>query len=255
MNRPDDRDWSALISGYLDGELDPNERREFEERVARDPALARELDAVRATKGVMANMKLREFPDEVWERYWKGTYNRLERRVGWLVFWLGGRPPTGGRPVRACRLPVTGHGRSLVGASGYRRSRARPGRAVRVGVARAAVRLETGSLQGGHPMIVTTTDSVPGRETAEVLGLVRGNTIRARHLGKDIVALLRNIVGGEIGEYTKLMAESREQAMDRMVERAEELGADAVIEVRFTTSMIMSQAAEILAYGTAVRLR
>ncbi len=104
-------------------------------------------------------------------------------------------------------------------------------------------------------MILSTTDSVPGREVVETLGLVRGNTIRARHLGKDIMAVLRNVVGGEIAEYTKLMSESREQAMDRMVQRAEELGADAIVAIRFTTSMIMSQAAEILVYGTAVKLR
>lgn len=104
-------------------------------------------------------------------------------------------------------------------------------------------------------MIVVTTDSVPGREVAEVLGMVRGNTIRARHLGKDILAVLRNVVGGEITEYTKLMAESREQAIDRMKDRAEELGADAILATRITTSMVMSQASEILVYGTAVRLR
>jgi uncharacterized protein YbjQ (UPF0145 family) len=104
-------------------------------------------------------------------------------------------------------------------------------------------------------MILSTTQQVPGREVTEILGVVRGNTIRARHIGRDIVAGLRNLVGGEIAEYTKLMGESREQALDRMVEQAEALGADAVICTRFTTSMVMSQAAEILAYGTAVRLR
>jgi len=103
-------------------------------------------------------------------------------------------------------------------------------------------------------MIISTTEKVPGHEVREILGVVRGNTIRARHVGRDIVAGLRNLVGGEIAEYTKLMGESREQAIDRMVEQAETLGADAVICTRFTTSMVMSQAAEILAYGTAVRL-
>ena len=104
-------------------------------------------------------------------------------------------------------------------------------------------------------MIVTTSGTVPGREVAEILGVVRGNTIRARHVGKDIVAGLRNLVGGEIAEYTKLMGESREQALDRMLEQARALGADAIVCVRFTTSMVMAQAAEILAYGTAVRLK
>lgn len=104
-------------------------------------------------------------------------------------------------------------------------------------------------------MILATTESVPGREVAEILGVVRGNTIRARNIGRDVLAGLRNIVGGEITEYTKLMAESREQAIDRMTERAQEMGADAVLSMRITTSMVMSQASEILVYGTAVRLK
>jgi uncharacterized protein YbjQ (UPF0145 family) len=103
-------------------------------------------------------------------------------------------------------------------------------------------------------MIITTTDEIPGRRVTKTLGLVRGNTIRARHLGRDIGALLRNVVGGEIREYTKMMAESREQAIDRMVSDAERLGANAIVGARFTTSMIMSGAAEIVAYGTAVVL-
>lgn len=101
-------------------------------------------------------------------------------------------------------------------------------------------------------MIMVTTDSVPGKTVKETLGLVRGNTIRARHIGRDVSAFLKNVVGGEITDYTKMMAESREQALDRMVEEAEGLGANAIISIRFTTSMIMQSASEILAYGTAV---
>ena len=101
-------------------------------------------------------------------------------------------------------------------------------------------------------MILVTTDFVPGKTIKKNLGLVRGNTIRARHVGRDIMAFFRNVVGGEIRDYTKMMAESREQALDRMVEEAESLGANAVINLRFTTSMIMQSASEILAYGTAV---
>ena len=101
-------------------------------------------------------------------------------------------------------------------------------------------------------MILLTTDFVPGKTIKKTIGLVRGNTIRARHLGRDISAALKNIVGGEIRDYTKMMAESREQALDRMIEEATNLGANAVINVRFTTSMIMQSASEILAYGTAV---
>ncbi len=101
-------------------------------------------------------------------------------------------------------------------------------------------------------MIVTTSNSVAGHRVVKTLGLVRGNTIRARHLGKDIIAGLKTLFGGEIEEYTKLMAESREQALDRMRIEAESLGANAILEVRFTTSMVMSLAAEILVFGTAV---
>jgi len=103
-------------------------------------------------------------------------------------------------------------------------------------------------------VIVTTTETVAGRRVVRTLGLVRGNTIRARHVGRDIVAMFRNLVGGEVSEYTKLLAEAREQAIDRMIEQALELGADAVINVRFSTSEVMTGAAELMAYGTAVRL-
>ncbi len=103
-------------------------------------------------------------------------------------------------------------------------------------------------------MIVVTSSEVCGRRVVRTLGLVRGNTIRARHIGKDILAGLRNLVGGEISEYTKMLAESREQALDRMTEEAKSLGANAVVDVRFMTSMVMQGAAELLAYGTAVML-
>ena len=104
-------------------------------------------------------------------------------------------------------------------------------------------------------MILSTTDQVPGKEIVEILGLVRGNTIRARHIGKDIMAALKNITGGEVSEYTKLMAESREEALDRMVTEASHLGADAVIGLHFMTCAVMQGAAELLAYGTAVKLK
>jgi len=101
-------------------------------------------------------------------------------------------------------------------------------------------------------MIITTTDFIPGKKIKTVLGLVKGNTVRARNIGKDILAAFKNIVGGEIEEYTKLIAEAHEQALDRMKQNAEELGVNAVISVRFGTSYVMQNAAEILAYGTAV---
>jgi len=103
-------------------------------------------------------------------------------------------------------------------------------------------------------MIVTTAHTIPGKKIQKVYGLVRGNTIRARHIGNDIMAGLRNIVGGEVTEYTKLMAEAREEAVDRMTADAESLGANAVVGTMFSTSMIMSGAAELLAYGTAVKV-
>lgn len=107
-------------------------------------------------------------------------------------------------------------------------------------------------MSGDNEMLITTTDSIEGKKIVKTLGLVRGNTIRARHIGNDIMAGLKNIVGGEISNYTKMMAESREQAMDRMIEDAQEKGANAIIQMRFATSMVMTSAAEILAYGTAV---
>jgi len=100
-------------------------------------------------------------------------------------------------------------------------------------------------------MIVTTTDTISGKKVVKTLGLVKGNTIRARHLGRDIMAGFRNIVGGEITEYTKMLAESREQSLDRMQEEAEKLGANAIVGMRFITSFVMGGAAELLAYGTA----
>jgi uncharacterized protein YbjQ (UPF0145 family) len=101
-------------------------------------------------------------------------------------------------------------------------------------------------------MMIVTSETIAGKRVVKTLGLVRGNTIRARHIGRDIMAVLKNIVGGEIHDYTKLMGEAREQAIDRLAEQAERLGANAVIGMHFSTSMLMGGAAELLAYGTAV---
>ena len=103
-------------------------------------------------------------------------------------------------------------------------------------------------------MILVSSDEIPGRRVTETIGLVKGNAVRARHLGKDIMAGLKNLVGGEVEEYTKLMAESREQALDRMASDARSKGADAILCIRITTSQISQGAAEILAFGTAVKL-
>jgi len=104
-------------------------------------------------------------------------------------------------------------------------------------------------------MIITTTDFVPNKEITEILGIARGSTVRARNIGRDVFAGLKSIVGGEIEEYTQLQAQSREQALQRMSQDAESLNADAVINVRITTSVVMQGASEILAYGTAVKLK
>jgi len=103
-------------------------------------------------------------------------------------------------------------------------------------------------------MIITTTNQIEGKKIAKTIGMVRGSTIRARHVGRDFMAGLRGLVGGEISEYTKMMAEAREEAIQRMTEDAEKQGANAIIGMRFTTSMVMSNASEILAYGTGVVL-
>jgi uncharacterized protein YbjQ (UPF0145 family) len=101
-------------------------------------------------------------------------------------------------------------------------------------------------------MLLSTTETIHGKKIVKHLGLVRGNTIRARHLGRDIMAGLRNVVGGEVTDYTKMMAESREQSIDRMIEEAQKLGANAIVGVKFSTTEMMQHAAEIMVYGTAV---
>jgi uncharacterized protein YbjQ (UPF0145 family) len=103
-------------------------------------------------------------------------------------------------------------------------------------------------------MIIVNTDFIVGKEITQTLGVARGSTIQAKNIGKDILAVLRNIVGGELTEYSKMLEEAREKAINRMVDDAEKMGADAVINVRFMTSMVMAGSAEILAYGTAVKL-
>ncbi len=103
-------------------------------------------------------------------------------------------------------------------------------------------------------MIVVTTEQIEGKRITETLGLVRGSTIRARHVGRDIMASLRNIVGGEVKDYTVMLAQAREEALQRMIEQAEKIGANAIVGTRFVTSMVMSGAAEMVAYGTAVKV-
>jgi uncharacterized protein YbjQ (UPF0145 family) len=107
----------------------------------------------------------------------------------------------------------------------------------------------------GEWMLITNTEEIPGREVSEALGIVKGNTVRAKWFGKDFLASLRNLVGGELKEYTEMLTESREQAVERMIADAESVGADAVINVRFVTTQITQGASELMAYGTAVKLK
>lgn len=104
-------------------------------------------------------------------------------------------------------------------------------------------------------MIITTTETVPGRELAEAIAVVRGSTVLSRHIGRDLLAGLKNIVGGEIKAYSDLQEKARKQSTERMIKDAKALGADAVVNVRYTTSMILQGASEVLAYGTAVKLK
>lgn len=104
-------------------------------------------------------------------------------------------------------------------------------------------------------MIVTNTETVAGREIAEILGVVRGNTVRAKHVGKDILAGLKSVIGGEIRQYTELLTDAREQAFQRMIDQGQKLGADAIVNVRFVTSMVAQTMSELMAYGTAVRFK
>ena len=119
----------------------------------------------------------------------------------------------------------------------------------------ALLRSAAGAVTGfKHKIPVVTTETVPGFQIVESLGAVRGNSVRARHVGRDIIASFKNLVGGEIKDYTKMLAESREQALDRMLDQAIGMGANAVVALRFTTSTVMAGAAEMLAYGTAVKI-
>lgn len=104
-------------------------------------------------------------------------------------------------------------------------------------------------------MIISTIENIPDKEVIEILGIVNGNSVRARNIGKDVFALMKNVIGGEIEAYTKLLEQSRKQSMERLIKEAKNMNADAVINIRFTTSMVVEGASEVLAYGTAVKLK
>ena len=115
-------------------------------------------------------------------------------------------------------------------------------------------RIRMRKIKSNH-MTVTTTNQIPNQDIQEILGLVKGSSVRARNLGRDALALLKNVVGGELDEYTKLLNQSREQAIQRLITEAKLLNADAVINIRFSTAMVVQAASEILVYGTAVKLK
>ena len=237
----------ALLSGYVDRALvqrDGQRVRLHLERCAECRAVVEDLIA---TREVTMTSTFEAPRDDEWPETPRTESSRLLVGLGWPL-------------VTAWAVLLAGYALwgNLAGNGGPRRAAPAAGRGDRIraavlrGGARPVEDREDRPLSGGAQVIVVTANRVAGKRVARTLGLVRGNTIRTRHLGKDIMAVLRNIVGGEVSEYTKLLAESREQALDRMVDEAHELGANAVISLRFSTSMIMGAAAELLAYGTAV---
>ena len=236
-----------LLSGYLDGALTQGEDQRVRlhlEDCAACRALYAELTTMRET-----TMKTRFVlpADDQWDERPRGSLSRLFRGTGWTltVGWLVALA------LFAAWQLATGPGERARKAGDLRRG-VGGRRAVPVGVHRPPPGAPRGPLPEGEEVIVTTTRDIAHKRIVRTLGLVRGNTIRARHIGRDIMAIFRNIIGGEVSEYTKLLAESREQALDRMIEEAREIGANAIVEVRFSTSEVMAGAAELMAYGTAV---
>ena len=262
----------ALMVKVVDDLATAAERRELMDHLSERPDLQVELAAHLALKSTTDGWIERVQIDVALDRFDAQPLRRLEQGVG-LSLILGGGG--GADRLRAGRDP-DGPRHPGVHQDRHRRDRGGDRGAAAVGGSVAPRHRQQGPLLGGDPLtdpavpalaasadlahrpeglMLLTTDAVPpGFALIEVVGLVRGNTIRARHLGNDIVAALKGLVGGEISEYTKMMAESREQALDRMRAEAVARGANAVIGVRLTTSMIMQGSAEILAYGTAVRL-
>lgn len=244
--------YKSMITAHVDGELSGEQIDELQRHLFTCESCKRELADVTALKEALDMIRFTEPTDAELDRYWRGIYNRLERGAGWVLLSLGAivllcyggfklveeivRDPTVAWVVKGAVLALV-FGAVILFVSLLRE--------------RLAVR-KSDRYSREVEMIVVTTEAIAGMKIVRTLGIVRGNTIRARHIGKDIKAIFRHIIGGEITDYTKLMGESREQALDRMVMEAEKLGANAVVAVRFATSMLMGGAAEILTYGTAV---
>ncbi len=237
----------ALLSGYLDGELTQADAQRVRLRLEEDPAAKSLVDELEQIREAARSTRLPAPADEEWNETPRSGVSRILRRTGWIlvivwVGWLGGLALWG----------VATGPRDWFEQSARGRLDRRPRSAAGFGSPRSSQGDEARPLPEGEEMIVTTTPTIEHKRIVRTLGLVRGNTIRARHIGRDIMAALRNVVGGEVSEYTKLFGEAREQSLDRMVEEAEEFGANAIVGVRFTTSQVMNAAAELLVYGTAV---
>jgi len=221
-----------LIQKSMDTELSPEEKKYLKECLS-DPELKQELEIYNKIVEILNNTRYETPEDEIWNNYWSKIYNRLERQIGWILTSISG--------IILLFYFLVSIFKSLLSSN----------------IAAWLKIVIIAFLLGISILLVSiirevTTDEIPGRKIKKVLGLVKGNTIRARHLGRDLMAALRNLVGGEITDYTKMLAESREQAIDRMVEQAQALGANAIVGIRFTTSSVMQGAAELLVYGTAV---
>jgi uncharacterized protein YbjQ (UPF0145 family) len=224
----------------LDGEMTPEEKKAYEAHVKGCEDCSGELRDIGRIVEFSNEIELKEPDEEYWTSYWDDIFRRLERGTGFVMLIAG-------------LLGVTLLGLyKAVTSPEFLSPVAGAGRHFSVRSQRAISREQDRSIQGSRAMIVATTDRLEGKRITRVLGLVKGSTIRARHIGKDLTAAFKNITGGEVREYTKLMAESREQCLDRMREQATKMGANAVVGVRFMTSSVMQSAAELLVYGTAV---
>ena len=243
-----------LMMAALDGECSEADRRELDAQLARRPDLRDEWKRLSRVKEVTMSMDIARPPEEVWDRFRMSVTHRAERGLAWTLIAVGGAILAASAIVRwleqwlAMDVPTTiriASGAVVAGCV-----------LLLVSVLRERWVLSRRDpvLEGDSAMIVTPSAAVAGHRIVRSLGLVYGNAVRARHVGKDILAGLKNLVGGEIQEYTKLMAESREQAIDRMVAMATQRGGNAIVNVGFSTSYIMANASEILVFGAAVVL-
>ena len=222
-----------MLSASLDGELTQQEQQRVRLYLEESEEAREELRQLQELKRLTAELSFAPPPDERLDELAKSLSVEAPRRAGWVLLSAG---------VVAIIVVLRHNGRGVRAVAGFGAAPAIAGGAAR-------------PLSRSQAMIIVTDSSVAGMKIVRTLGLVRGNTVRARHLGDDVMAFFKGWVGGEVHEYTKLIAESREHALDRMAEEAQSMGGNAVIDVRFSTSYISNNMAEILAYGTAVLLQ